>query len=196
VSRLTLRRAIQELVDNGLLVRKRGVGTQVVNDQLPRPARLGSLYDDLIERGRTPSTTVLAHERVIADDVIADQLSLPPGSPVVYLERCRYADGKRLAILRNWLTVAAAADITTDDLMATGLYCLLRDRGIWPHSSWRRLAARNAGPVDAALLGLAVGAPVLVMESTMQDKSGTRIEVSEQLHDGASYTMELSVVES
>jgi DNA-binding GntR family transcriptional regulator len=159
ISRLTVRRAIQELVDAGMLVRRRGVGTQVVNDKLPRPPLLGSLFDDLTERGRTPKTTVLAHERVVADDTVAAQLSIPRGSTVVYLERCRFADGRRLAILRNWLTVEAAGDIATADLVANGLYKLLRARGIWPHSASRRVGARIAGPVEAALLGLEVGDP-------------------------------------
>lgn len=196
ISRLTLRRAIQELVDSGLLVRRRGVGTQVVNDQLPRPPRLGGLYDDLVEQGRTPRTTMLAHERIIADDHIAEQLGLPPGTPVVYLERCRYADGRRIAIMRNWLTVAAAGDLTAEQLTESGLHQLLRSRGIWPHSAVRRIAAHVAGPVDAALLGVPVGAPLLAVESTMQDTSGVRIDVSEQLYDATGYTIELSVVES
>ena len=195
VSRLTLRRSIQELVDAGLLVRRRGVGTQVVNDELPHPPRLGSLFDDLSAQGQSPRTTVLSHERVIADDAIAERLGLPPGSEVVYLERCRHVDGRRLAILRNWLTVTAAGDLTTEQLTRSGLYQLLRAKGIWPHSAIRRVAARVAGPVDAALLGLQPGAPLLIVDSTMQDKSGERVEVSEQVHDGSDYTLELSVVE-
>jgi DNA-binding GntR family transcriptional regulator len=196
ISRLTVRRAIQELVDAGMLVRRRGIGTQVVNDKLPRPPLLGSLYDDLTDAGRTPQTTVLAYERVVADDSVAEQLALPQGSTVIYLERCRFADGRRLAIFRSWLTVEAAGKITAADLAADGLYRLLRASGIWPHSSSRKIAARIAGPVEAALLGLEVGDPILAVDSTMQDKSGTRIEVAEQLHDGRNYEMNLSVVES
>ena len=60
VSRLTLRRSVQELVDSGLLVRRQGKGTQVVNDEVRRPVRLSSLWDDLVEQGRAPSTVVLA----------------------------------------------------------------------------------------------------------------------------------------
>jgi DNA-binding GntR family transcriptional regulator len=196
VARLTLRRSIQELVDKGLLVRHRGVGTRVVNDELPRLPRLGSLYDEIVEQGRTPRTSVLAHDRVVADDAVAERLALVPGSQVIYLERCRHVDGRRVAILRNWLTIEAAADITTSQLGEYGLYQLLRQRGIWPHSANRRIAARIANPIDAALLGVRVGAPVLTVDSTMQDKAGRRVEVSEQIHDGSDYVLELSVVES
>lgn len=196
VSRLTLRRAIGELVESGLLVRRRGIGTQVVNDQLPRPVRLGSLWDDLVAQGRKPTTTVLTHERVVADDIVAEHLGLAPGSQVVHLERCRHVDGRRIAILRNWLSTAACGDIETAELVDSGLYEALRRRGIWPHTAQRRITARVAGPVDAALLGVAIGDPLLKVESVMQDTTGERIDVSHDLHDGSDYSLELTAVES
>ena len=67
LSRPTMRRAIQELVDKGLLVRKRGVGTQVVHGQVTRPVELTSLFDDLANHHQTPTTVVLANEIVAAD---------------------------------------------------------------------------------------------------------------------------------
>ena len=196
ISRLTLRRAIQELVDAGALVRRRGIGTQVVNDQFPQPHRLGSLFDDLAARGESPQTTVLANEQVIADDDVAEQLEIPGGSLVVYLERCRRLGDRRLAILRDWLPLPAFGDITTEDLMGGGLYQRLRERGVWPHSAVRRVGARVAGSVDAALLGLPVGAPLLTVETLMQDTQGTRVNVSQQIYDGSDYTLELAVVEN
>ena len=195
VSRLTLRRAIGELVESGLLVRRRGVGTQVVSDQIPRPHRLGSLYDDLVARGETPRTTVLTNERIVADDSVAERLDLTPGSQVVYLERCRHSGARRLAILRDWVTVSAFGNITSEDLMAGGLNQQLRLQGVWPHSATRRVSARVAGPVDASLLGLAVGSPLLAVDALVQDTSGTRVNVSQQIHDGTDYTLELTVVE-
>ena len=66
VSRPTVRRAIQDLVDAGMLVRRRGVGTQVVSDQVRRPFKLSSLFDDLAAIGREPATTVLRIGRVAA----------------------------------------------------------------------------------------------------------------------------------
>ena len=66
LSRPTMRRAIQELVDKGLLVRKRGVGTQVVHGQVTRPVELTSLFDDLTSHHQTPTTVVLTNEIVTA----------------------------------------------------------------------------------------------------------------------------------
>src|SRR5664280_2197755 len=61
VSRPTARRALQELVDLGMLVRKRGVGTQVAPARVHRRVDLTSLFDDLASSGRTPTTTVLEY---------------------------------------------------------------------------------------------------------------------------------------
>jgi len=101
VSRPTVRRAIQELVDDGLLVRRRGVGTQVVNDQVRRPFTLSSLYDDLAEAGRQPVTDVIELSRVAAPADVATALGLAPRAPVVRLVRRRSAGAQPLAILRN-----------------------------------------------------------------------------------------------
>ncbi len=196
LSRPTVRRAIEELVDAGLLVRQRGVGTQVVNDELRPKVRLTSLHDDLSARDRHPTTTVITHERVIGDAAVCAELSLAPGSTVVHVERCRFADGRRLAILRNWLTIGAAGDLTTEQLVANGLYAWLRARGIWPHYAIQRIGARTAAPTDAALLDLPVGAPMLTVHVVMQDRSGTRVEVGDHVYDASAYSMETAVIET
>src|SRR5699024_1307830 len=61
LSRPTIRRAIQELVDKGMLVRRRGVGTQVVQGRVSRDVALTSLYDDLQRSGQEPTTELLSH---------------------------------------------------------------------------------------------------------------------------------------
>jgi len=196
MSRPTVRRAIQELVDAGLLVRQRGVGTQVVNDELRPKVRLTSLYDDLLAVDGDPTTTVITHERVIADTTVSAGLALALGSTVVHTERCRLSAGRRLAVLRNWLTIDAAGELTTTQLVGNGLYALLRARGIWPHYAVQRIGARTAGPTDAALLDLPVGAPLLTVHRVMQDKSGTRIDVGDHVYDASAYSMEMAIVES
>lgn len=194
ISRPTVRRAIKELVDQGLLVRQRGVGTQVVSDHIRRRVTLMSLHDDLEAQGRAPTTTVLTHEVVVADAGIAASLNLAPGSKVVHIERCRTVDGRRLAILRNWITLDTASDITPAQLRGSGLYALLRARGVRPHSAELEIGARIATPTDAALLDLPVGAAVLTTRRVMQDSSGQPVEVGSHIYDASSYTIETNVL--
>src|SRR5919107_5174041 len=61
LSRPTMRRAMQHLVDKGMVVRRRGVGTRVVQPKVRRPLELSSLYDDLTTAGRRPTTQVLSN---------------------------------------------------------------------------------------------------------------------------------------
>src|SRR4028119_1685939 len=83
LSRPTVRRAVQELVDKGLLVRKRGVGTQVIQPHVRRSVELTSLYDDLARGGEAPSTEVLSLERVPAVADVAEELHPRAGGGVV-----------------------------------------------------------------------------------------------------------------
>src|SRR5215217_1825316 len=91
LSRPTMRQAIQHLVDKGLLVRKRGVGTQVVHARVRRQVELSSLFDDLDRAHRQPTTDVLRFEVTDAPDDVAVALRLPAGDRVLTIERLRYA---------------------------------------------------------------------------------------------------------
>jgi DNA-binding GntR family transcriptional regulator len=195
LSRPTVRRAIQDLVDAGLLVRRRGVGTQVVNDQVRRPVRLSSLWDDLMTQGRSPATEVLSLKRTKAKGTVAEALLVSEGTEVVYVERCRTAGGSRLAILRNWLTVEAAGHLTHETLSTNGLYALLRQVGVRPHSASQRIGAVAANTTNARLLGIAVGAPLVTMRRVMQDDRGRVVELGEHLYDAQHYAVEMTVIE-
>ena len=80
LSRPTMRRAIEYLVSRGLVVRKRGIGTQVVHVKVTREVELTSLYDDLTKTGRAPSTRVVSFRTEAAPDAIAVKLGIPAGS--------------------------------------------------------------------------------------------------------------------
>lgn len=196
VSRPTVRRAIQDLVDDGLLVRRRGVGTQVVNDQVRRPFTLSSLYEDLEAAGRTPVTTVISLGRAKPPADIAEALGLTKRDRTVHIVRLRAAGSQRLAVMNNWIVVDAADHITAEALEHTGLYALLRERGIRPHYAQQRLGAKAATDEEAALLGIDAGAPLVTMRRVMQDDTGRPVEVGDHVYDAAHYSVEMSVVEN
>src|SRR5579871_2784096 len=103
VSRPTVRQAVQRLVEQGLVTRRRGLGTVVVAPRILRSVALTSLYDDLSASHRHPATTVLSAREVQADDEVASILALPAGAAVLQVERLRLADGTPLAIMHNHL---------------------------------------------------------------------------------------------
>ena len=194
VSRPTMRRAIQYLVERGMLVRKRGVGTQVVHAQVKRPVELTSLYDDLSRGKQKPVSRVLRHETVPAPDEVAVRLGLPIGEPAVRLERLRLALDEPLAILRNWLP-ASIARFTTQDMETGGLYAHLRSSGVRICVATQRIGARAAKAEEARLLAVKRGAPLLTMERTTFDDTGRAIEYGDHVYRSDTYSFETTLVE-
>src|SRR6266568_1392126 len=86
VSRPTVRQAVQRLVQQGLVIRRRGLGTVVVGPRILRPVALTSLYDDLATAKRYPATAVLNSGQIEADDKLAKILALAVGTPVLSIE--------------------------------------------------------------------------------------------------------------
>ena len=133
VSRPTVRQAVQRLVEQGLVVRRRGLRTVVVAPRILRSVALTSLYDDLSASGRHPATAVLAVREVPAGDVAA-VLGLPAGAAVLSVERLRLADGTPLAIMHNYLPAGMLKGRPEQALAETGLYGLLRGQGVELHA--------------------------------------------------------------
>src|SRR4051794_13254769 len=139
LSRPTTRRAIQELVDKGLLVRKRGVGTQVVQNPVHRRVELTSLFDDLARAGQEPTTQLLEYHTGVVDEQIAAELNLNAGHEVVTIQRLRSANGEPLAVMTNYLPVELAPE--AGELESSGLYQALRVRGVHIRLARQRIGA-------------------------------------------------------
>ncbi|QEO14397.1 GntR family transcriptional regulator [Agromyces intestinalis] len=194
LSRPTIRRAIQDLVDQGLLVRRRGIGTQVVHGRVTRNVELTSLYEDLERAGQEPTTTVLDVASATADERVAEALGVPVGSPTLHIRRLRFADGVPLAILDNVLP-AAYADLERDDLERHGLYQLLRARGVTMRVAKQRIGARAATAQEADLLDLRRGAAILTMSRTAFDNAGVAVEYGQHCYRPDRYAFEVTLVE-
>ncbi|MFL5881582.1 MAG: GntR family transcriptional regulator [Actinomycetota bacterium] len=193
VSRPTLRRAIEYLVDRGYLVRRRAVGTQVVHPKVRRPVGLTSLYDDLTASRKDPRTTVLSLETAPASDRVAHALGLEDGQEVVAVERLRYADGQPLAVMRNWLPVGLV-ELDVGQLERSGLYRLMRAAGIGLHLASQTIGARGAGAAEAKLLQAHKGEPLLTMERTTYNENGQPVELGDHLYRASLYSFEIVLV--
>jgi DNA-binding GntR family transcriptional regulator len=192
LSRPTMRQAIQYLVDQGLLVRKRGVGTEVVANRVRRSVELTSLYDDLTAAGQAPTTSLLELENATADDVVAHHLGIEPGAPVVRLRRLRYAQGEPLALLTNFLP-ANLVDLTRKDLERAGLYELLKSAGIKLRTASQTIGAKNATTAEAQALQETRRAALLTMTRVAYDNRGSAVEYGHHLYRASLYTFSISV---
>jgi DNA-binding GntR family transcriptional regulator len=194
LSRPTMRQAIQTLVDKGLLVRKRGVGTQVVNAPIRRTVELTSLYDDLTRSGLHPTTQVLSLDLVDPDEHVTEVLNLHADEKVWRLRRLRTAKDEPLALMCN-LVPETVADLSQVDLTTTGLYEHFRSRAINLRVAHQMIGARVIDAAEAKLLGGRRGDPVLTMQRTSYDDQGRAVEHGNHLYRPDRYAYETTLVE-
>lgn len=193
LSRPTIRRAMEELVDKGLLVRRRGIGTQVVQGQVTRQVELTSLYEDLKSSQHEPGTLVLEHDTRPADPDTAEALRVPVGSDIVYLRRQRSTDGVPVAVLTNYLPIEFS-DITTEQLQQKGLYEIMRARGVTIRVANQKIGARRAHGDEPGLLDIDKGGPVLTMERVAFDASGRAVEFGHHCYRPDMYSFQTTLV--
>lgn len=192
LSRPTMRRAIEYLVDRGLLVRKRGVGTQVVQPKVRRPVELSSLYDDLRAAGKEPRTEILSFEVQEPSEVVAEALGLTAGGEVYAIRRLRYTGDEPLSIMSNFVpTELLRLDAAT--LAENGLYALIRNAGVNLKIATQTIGGRAARAAEARLLAENPGAPLLTMTRIAYDDTGRAVEYGSHLYRASMYTFELTL---
>lgn len=182
VSRVTVRKAVAQLVDEGVLEQRRGAGTFV----RPVPPRLEQSLSNLIsftehmqQRGKTSSSQVLQRGLYPPRPEEQMALGLLTGQRVARVERLRSADGQAMAL--EWSSLPE--DILPDPfLVQTSLYSVLRDLGCAPVRAVQRVTAVNLEPGEAQLLNLAPGAAVLRIDRTGYLASGRPIEFTRGLY--------------
>jgi len=192
VSRPTMRRAIQYLVERGMLVRKRGVGTQIVHPQVRRPVELTSLYDDLAKTGRSPRTELRELTVGPSTKSMSDELGVPEGLEVTWFRRIRYADGEPLAIMQNAVPTSVMT-ILPAQIEARGLYELLREADHVPRMATQAVGARAAVTAEARELGESRGSPLLTMSRTAWDERGAVVEYGAHVYRASRYSVELTL---
>lgn len=172
VSRVTVRQAIGDLVDAGVLERTQGRGTFVTGPRVSSRMHLMSFSREMRARGLVPRSEVLSAEAVAADDDVAARLQLAPGETVVRLERLRLADETPMAHEVGWYPDAMFPGLLSHRL--TTVYDLLAERySTVGTSAEQEVSAASADAEVARVLGIARRAPLLV--TTRTTHAGDRV---------------------
>jgi GntR family transcriptional regulator len=197
VSRMTVRAAIDELVGEGLLVRRQGRKTIVAEDgsgeKINRAAGFTSFSEEMRLRGWQPHSQVRKAATILADVSIAAQLSIPVGARVILIERLRFADDEPLAHEHVHLPHARFPDLLATDLADQSLYALLQSRyGVRPVYAEESVEAVLMSGEEAALFGLEPGAPALFTRRVTRDEDDNAVEAATTLYRGDRYRMVLA----
>lgn len=171
VSRATVRRALEELVADGMVVRVPSKGTYVakprVEVELPV---LKSFTETIVELGMEPASKVLSVDLVDAPDDVHVRLELEEGETVVRVERLRFADGEPLLYLLAYLPLHLGFGADTD--FSGSMYALLGSRGVQVADALHVIEADAADEALAQDFGVQIGHPVLRMHCTSYDDVG------------------------
>lgn len=188
VSRHTVREAIRELRDSGVLQRQRGRGSFV--EPISLEQRIGPLYSlfrSIEDQGYRQDSEVLTLERIL-DAAIADRLHLAKSEALFHLRRLRLVDGTPFAVDDIWMPAQLVKPLFEVDFRHTAVYAELgRLVGIQPASGWERIHPQLPDSETRQLLGIDANQATFFVERYTEHEGGP-LEWRETTVRGDAYT--------
>jgi GntR family transcriptional regulator len=183
VSRTTVRKAIQNLVERGLVEVRRGRGTFVTQPKITQElTELTGFVEDMQALGRTPTARLLDKRVVAADETVADRLALAAGALVLRFLRVRLADGVAISLDETYLPRELGEKVAENDLSAEPIFALLEIKYDTPLvEAEYKLETAAADSVTAKALQVPVGSPIFLIERTSYTTGNRPIDY-ERLH--------------
>ncbi|WP_374944927.1 GntR family transcriptional regulator [Sphingomonas sp.] len=184
VSRITVRKALDGLAEDGLVTRRQGAGTFVAGRVEKQFSKLSSFSEDMASRGRAPSIRWLDRREASVSPDESLTFGLGPGARVLRFHRIRFADGEPMALERSTIPGWGLPDPESVD---ASLYQALDAAGHRPARALQRLRAVLFNAEQAQLLGVEAGAPGLFIERRGFLADGRVIEMTHSWYRGDAY---------
>jgi GntR family transcriptional regulator len=187
LSRTTVRKSLDALVNLGLLHREQGCGTFVAEPKMieglvNRPI---GFFDDMTERGVKVDTQVLELHQIKPTPFIARELQLLPDATVIEMRRVRYILDLPMVVVNSYVPYELCPSLLEADLTHTGLYKFLREHGGYKtYRAKSYVEAVSADEMEAQMLWVEVGSPLLMIESTVYLADGRPIDYYKSRHRG------------
>jgi GntR family transcriptional regulator len=190
VSRLTVRAALDDLVREGYLVRRRGAGTFVNEPKVAKGMTISSFSDDMRERGMVPGSLTLDLRVVPAGARLGRILHVSPSEPVVAVKRLRLADGEPMASELLHVRQSLVPGLTAEDLELNSFYDLISSRyGIEIVGGSQTVEPTVTNEEESTALGVPLHSPALLFERVTRSASNDVVEFTSSTYRGDRYRL-------
>ncbi|SDJ26351.1 GntR family transcriptional regulator [Salimicrobium halophilum] len=196
ISRMTVRHAINDLVSEGVLYRKRGKGTYVARPKINQGlTKLSSFTEDMEKRGLKPRSKVLHIEEIEADKEVAEKLNLKEGDRVVEVFRLRLADEQPMALERSFLPADKVSSLKSLSLENKSLYKELQEKYHLNLASATQTIEISypVNPSDARYLEIDLDTPVLLIERRTYSEDDTPLEYVQSFYRADRYKFSIEM---
>jgi GntR family transcriptional regulator len=195
VSRITARRALDELAQMGLVERKRGLGTRILpaKSVAPMIASIDGLLENVGHIGRTTTVSVLEYGPVAATVETADALHLNAGEPLLRAVRVRHLGDAPMSYLMTWVPPDIGDLIAGQDMSQTPLLLLLEAAGVPVDTARQTISATIADATVSTALGIPAGAPLIEVRRIVSDTGGRPVEYIKILYRPEFYRFEMAM---
>jgi GntR family transcriptional regulator len=188
VSRLTVRAALDELVREGYLLRRRGAGTFVSEPKIAQELTMTSFTEDMRRRGLHPASKTLELKVVPAGARLGRLLHVSPSEPVLVAQRLRLADGETMAIETLHIRAALVPGLAARDLERQSFYELLTERyGIVVVGGTQAIEPTVTNEEESEALGVPLHSPAFLFERITRGEDGEIVEFVRSLYRGDRY---------
>lgn len=178
VSRITAQKAFERLAQEGLVIRRRGIGS-LVADRPNLPAMSGdmqALLENVTVIAAATTGRLVELVEVSLNEEIRREMQLGRGTKAQRSVHLRLRDGMPLGLIVAWVPVALARGITAEDIEHTPMISLLEGRGMHPSWAVQSIGATVADARQADLLGVTAGAPLVRLKRIVYDRRDRPIE--------------------
>lgn len=194
ISRMTVRQAINSLVNEGLLYRKKGSGTFVSEKKIEQPLQgLTSFTEDMKKRGMTPTSKLIHFEIIPANSFIANELQIREYAPVYEIKRIRLADGEPMALETNYLSANLVKGLTEQEVKAS-IYSYVEEKlGLRITHAEQLIESVRASEEHEKLLYIEKDHPMLYIQRNTFLHDGTPLELVKSVYRGDRYKFQIKM---